>query len=347
MMKKIAVIGGGSWGTALANLLAHNGFGPVYVYVIQEKWLNEINQKHVNEDFLPGVRLHSNVFATMTWADIVTADLVVLAVPSHVLRDVVKTFKSHLGNHKPLLVSTVKGIEEKTQQRMSEVILSEMGQDWEERLIILSGPTHAEEVSRMLPTSCVLSTKQKTIAKEVQDIFMSPSFRVYINPDLVGVELGGALKNIIALAAGIADGLGYGDNTKAALITRGLTEIARLGRVFGAKTLTFAGLTGLGDLVVTCASMHSRNRRFGILIGQGKSLEAASKEVKQVAEGVRTCKAVHELIKKLDLNLDLPIISKCYEILFLGKDAREAVIDLMSRGPKHEIEEVARVNFQW
>lgn len=347
MMKKIAIIGGGSWGTALANLLAFNGFGPIYVYVILEKWLIEINQNHTNEEFLPGVKLNQNILATMQWTDIVTADIVIFAVPSHVLRSVVQTFKSHLGDQKPLLVSTVKGIEENTQQRMSEVILSEMGPDWEERLIILSGPTHAEEVSRMIPTSCVLATKQKAVATEVQDIFMSPYFRVYINPDLVGVELGGALKNIIALAAGIADGLGYGDNTKAAIITRGLTEIARLGRVFGAETLTFAGLAGLGDLVVTCASMHSRNRRFGILIGQGKSLEDATKEVKQIAEGVRTCKAVHELLQKMQLTLDLPIISKCYEILFLGKDARDAVIDLMSRGPKNEIEEVARVNLHW
>ncbi len=344
-MKKMAVVSGGSWGTALANLLALNGYGPVYVYVIAEKWLTEINEKHTNEDFLPGVKLEEDVVATMDWKDIKDAELIVLSVPSHVLRGVLKTLKTHLGDRKPYLVSTIKGIEEGTHLRMSEVILEEMGSEWGDRVVVLSGPTHAEEVSRRLPSSCVVAAKEKKVAELVQDIFMSPFFRVYINPDIAGVELGGSLKNIIALAAGIADGLGYGDNTKAALITRGLSEIARLGLHFGAKMLTFAGLAGMGDLVVTCASMHSRNRRFGILIGQGKTMDEATQEVKQIAEGVRTCRAVHHLTK--DMDLELPIIHKCYEILFEGKNAKDAVNDLMMRGAKHEIEEIAREDFQW
>lgn len=342
---KVSVVGGGSWGTALGNHLTYNGYNPVKILVIEEKWLKEINELHTNEDFLPGVKLHENLVATMDWEEIVDADLIVLSVPSHVLRSVVRTLKSHLGERKPILVSTIKGIEEGTHARMSEVILQEMGEDWVDRVTVLSGPTHAEEVSRMLPSSCVIAARQQEVAEMVQDVFMSPYLRVYINPDIIGVELGGAIKNIIALAAGIADGLGYGDNSKAALITRGLAEIARLGVKMGGKMITFAGLSGLGDLVVTCASMHSRNRRFGILIGQGKNMDEATAEVKQVAEGVRTCHAAYDMSK--NLGIELPITTQCYKILFEGKDAREAVMDLMTRGAKHEIEEVARVEFEW
>ncbi len=342
---KVAVLGGGSWGTALANHLANNGYNPVNTLVIEEKWLKEINEEHTNKDFLPDVRLHENVVATMSYEDIVDVDLIVLSVPSHVLRSVVKTLKGYLKDKKPILVSTIKGIEEGTHIRMSEVILSELGEDWADRVTVLSGATHAEEVSRQLPSTIVVAAKKQEIAEKVQDIFMSSTLRVYINPDIIGVELGGSLKNIIALAAGIADGLGYGDNTKAALITRGLTEIARLGTRLGANMMTFAGLSGMGDLVVTCASMHSRNRRFGILLGQGKSMNEAEKIVKQVAEGVRTCRAVYDMIQGDDL--ELPITSECYKILFEGKDAREAVNSLMMRGAKHEIEEVAREEFAW
>lgn len=342
---KVAVVGGGSWGTALANHLAHNGYHPVNVLVIDQKWVKEFNEQHTNEEFLPGVCLHESVVATMDWADIVQADMIVLSVPSHVLRSVVKTLKRFLGERRPILVSTIKGIEEGSHARMSEVILSEMGEGWADRITVLSGPTHAEEVSRKIPSSCVIAARQQVIAELVQDTFMSPTLRVYINPDIVGVELGGSLKNIIAVAAGITDGLGYGDNSKAALITRGLTEIGRLGVKMGGKMMTFAGLSGLGDLVVTCASMHSRNRRFGILIGQGKTLEEATVEVKQVAEGVRTCRAVYDMTK--DMGLDLPIITQSYKVLYEGKDPREAVHDLMMRGAKHEIEEVARGDFEW
>ncbi|MCK4259051.1 MAG: NAD(P)H-dependent glycerol-3-phosphate dehydrogenase [Halanaerobiales bacterium] len=342
---KVAVLGGGSWGTALANHLANNGYHPVNTLVIKEKWLKEINEFHTNEDFLPSVKLHESVVATMDYKDIADADLIVLSVPSHVLRSVVQTLKSYLDGRKPILISTIKGVEEGTYLRMSEVILSELGEEWTDRIAVLSGPTHAEEVSRKLPTSCVVATKKQEIAEMVQDIFMSPSLRVYINPDIIGVEMGGSLKNIIALAAGISDGLGYGDNTKAALITRGLTEITRLGTFMNAKVATFAGLTGLGDLIVTCGSMHSRNRRFGILIGQGKTMEEATEIVKQVAEGVRTCHAVYDMIK--DQDLEMPITTECYKILFEGKDAREAVNELMIRGAKHEIEEIVRSDFEW
>lgn len=344
-MKKVAVVAGGSWGTALANQLALKGYQPIKVLVIEEKWLVEINEQHTNEDFLPGVTLEKAVVATMDWKEIANANVIVLSVPSHVLRGVVRQIKELLGDNKPIFVSTVKGIEEGTHLRMSEVILAELGQNWEDRIAILTGPTHAEEVSRQIPTTCVVAAKKKHLAEEIQEMFMSSTFRVYINPDIVGVELGGALKNIIALAAGIADGLGYGDNTKAALITRGITEIARLGVVFGAHLMTFAGLTGLGDLVVTCASMHSRNRRFGILIGQGKSLEEATSQVKQVAEGVRTCKAVYDMVS--DMNIELPIISACYQVLFLDKKPVDAVNELMLRGKTHEIEEVAKTYQDW
>lgn len=344
---RVSVVGGGSWGTALANHLAHGNDQQVNVLVIQERWVQEFNERHTNEDYLPGVRLHENVVATMDWNDIVDAEMIVLSVPSHVLRSVLRTMKTYLGDRKPILVSTIKGIEEGTHMRMSEVILSELGEEWVDRVTVLSGPTHAEEVSRLIPSSCVIAAKQQEVAELVQDTFMTANLRVYINPDIVGVELGAALKNIIALAAGISDGLGYGDNTKAALITRGLTEIGRLGVALGGKMMTFAGLSGLGDLVVTCASMHSRNRRFGILIGKGKSLEEATEEVMQVAEGVRTCRAVYDMKQKMGLDLELPIISQCYAILFEGKNARDAVTDLMMRGAKHEIEEVARGDFDW
>lgn len=342
---RVTVIGGGSWGTALGNHLAYNGYNPVKILVIEEKWLKEINEHHTNEDFLPGVHLHPELIATMNLEEIVEADMIVLSVPSHVLRSVVRTLKSHLGDRRPIIVSTIKGIEEGSHSRMSEVILQELGEEWVDQVAVLSGPTHAEEVSRQVPSSCVVAAKQQNIAELIQDVFMSPYLRVYINPDIVGVELGGSVKNIIAVAAGIADGLGYGDNSKAALITRGLTEIARLGVKMGGQMLTFAGLSGLGDLVVTCASMHSRNRRFGILIGQGKTMEEATAEVKQVAEGVRTCHAVYDMSKKL--GIDLPITTQCYRVLFEGKDAKEAVMELMMRGAKHEIEEVARGEFEW
>ena len=342
---KISVIGGGSWGTALANHLANKGYQPITVLVKEEKYLKEINQDHTNNDYLPDLKLNENLIATMDYEDISDSDIILLSIPSHAMRSVVKTLKEYLGDNKPTLVSTTKGIEEGTHLRMSEVIISELGEEYWNHLTVLSGPTHAEEVSRGLPSSCVIAAKHKKLAESVQDVFMSPELRVYINPDIVGVEMGGSLKNIIAVAAGIADGLGYGDNTKAALITRGLTEIGRLGVAMGAQLMTFAGLSGMGDLVVTCASMHSRNRRFGIEIGKGKSLDEAAEIVQQVAEGVRTCRAVYNMIQ--DMDIEMPITTQCYKLLYEGKDPEEGVSQLMTRGAKHEIEEVAREDFEW
>lgn len=335
MSKNVAIIGAGSWGTALSILLAKNGH-KVKMWSIFKEEVDMINTKREHVQKLPGVEVPEGVTCTTDVEEALKdAEAAVMVVPSHTIRSSAKQISPYIKNGQ-IVVSCSKGIEEGSGLRLSQVIEEEVPQS---KVVVLCGPSHAEEVARDIPTTVVSASRDKEAAEFVQDLFMSPKFRVYTNPDVVGVELGAALKNVIALCAGISDGLGFGDNTKAALMTRGMTEISRLGVAMGAKPQTFAGLTGVGDLIVTCTSMHSRNRRAGILIGQGKTLEQAIDEVKMVVEGVTTAKAAYELSTKL--NISMPITTEAYEVLFNGKSARQAVMDLMIRDKKHESEEVA------
>lgn len=336
-MENISIIGAGSWGTAIAILLAKKGHN-VSIWDRNDGLLSDIEKTRENIRYLPGVIIPQNVKVFSNTQDCIRgADIIIVGVPSHVVRDVVRSIKCGVDKRQKIL-SIAKGIENGTYLRMSQVIEEELP---ENDVCVLSGPSHAEEVSKDVPTTVVVSSKKRKVAEYIQDVFMTPKFRVYTNPDIIGVELGGAIKNIIALAAGISDGLGYGDNTKAALMTRGIMEMSRLGVAMGADTYTFAGLSGIGDLIVTCTSMHSRNRRAGILIGQGKSVDEAVNEVKMVVEGIKTTKAAYELSKKF--NVEMPITEKLYEVLFEGKDPKYAVPELMMREKteeKHENEDV-------
>lgn len=330
-MAKIGVIGAGSWGTALALLLHKNGH-EVTVWSILKEESAMLQEQHEHKDKLPGVKLPEDMFFTTDLKEAAAGkDVLVLAVPSPFTRSTAKLLRD-VADEGQIIVNVAKGIEEKTLMTLSEIIEEEVPQAV---VTVLSGPSHAEEVGRGIPTTIVVGAKKKETAEYLQNLFMNDAFRVYTSPDILGIELGGSLKNVVALAAGIADGLGYGDNTKAALITRGITEIARLGTAMGAKFETFCGLTGIGDLIVTCASMHSRNRRAGILIGQGKNMEEAMDEVKMVVEGVYSAKAAMGLAAKY--HVQLPIIEQVNEVLFAGKSAAEAVKDLMLRDRKLEI----------
>ena len=330
-MAEVGMIGAGSWGTALSLLLYNNG-NNVTVWSILEDEIRMLKEEHEQKDKLPGVRLPENmVFTTDLEAAIKGKDVLVLAVPSPFTRSTAAKMAPFVTEGQKI-VNVAKGIEEATLMTLSEIIEQEIPQA---DVAVMSGPSHAEEVGRGIPTTIVVGAKTRATAEYIQNLFMNEVFRVYISPDVLGMELGGSLKNVVALAAGIADGLGYGDNTKAALITRGITEIARLGTAMGGKFETFCGLTGIGDLIVTCASMHSRNRRAGILIGQGKSCEEAMNEVKMVVEGVYSAKAAMELAKKYDVQL--PIIEQVNAVLFEGKSADQAVKDLMLRDKKIEV----------
>lgn len=343
-MDKITVIGGGSWGSAIAISLAKNGYR-ISLRDIFEKQVTEINEERSNSKYLPGVKFPEGITATTDLEEaLIDAKLVVIVVPSHAIREVARELEGLLTSD-TIIVSATKGIEEDTSFRMSEVLKEELRPELHDNIAVLSGPSHAEEVSKGIPTTTVVASQHRQLAETVQDSFMSDTFRVYTNPDVIGVELGGALKNIIAIAAGISDGLGYGDNTKAALITRGLTEIKRLGVELGAEPMTFAGLSGMGDLVVTCASEHSRNRRLGIKIGSGKSLDQALGEMQMVVEGVKTTKAAYALARQVEV--EVPIINQAYQVLFEGKSPQAAVNELMERKKKHEIEEVVEDKEDW
>ena len=329
-MAKIGVIGAGSWGTALAKTLASGGHD-VTVWSIAEDEVRMLNEEHEQKVKLPGVILPETVTATTDLGAAVSdKDLLVLVVPSPFIRSTAKKLAAVCPEGQKI-VCAAKGIEEETLLPLSEVILSEIPSA---QVGILSGPTHAEEVGIGLPTTIVAGAQTKEYALYLQEIFMSPVFRVYISPDMLGMQIGAALKNVVALAAGIADGLGYGDNTKAALITRGIAEITRLGVKMGGSPETFAGLTGIGDLIVTCASMHSRNRRAGILIGKGASASEAMEEVGQVVEGVFSAKAARALAEKY--GVDMPIITQVCRVLFEGADPSEAVQSLMMRDGRAE-----------
>ena len=328
-MASIGVIGAGTWGTALAVLLHNNGHETAVWSALPEE-IEEMKQTRCHKN-LPEITIPEEIFLT---ADLETAmeekDVLIMAVPSVFVRSTAARMKPFLKKGQ-LVVDVAKGIEERTLKTLSQVIEEELP---DAETAILSGPSHAEEVSRGLPTTCVVGAHRRETAEYLQSVFMSPVFRVYTSPDMVGIEVGAALKNVIALAAGIADGLGYGDNTKAALITRGIAEITRLGMKMGGKEQTFVGLSGIGDLIVTCASMHSRNRRAGILIGKGYTMDEAMKEVQMVVEGVYSAKAAKALAEAY--GEEMPIVDQINQVLFEGKPAKDAVGDLMLRDKRIE-----------
>lgn len=333
-MVRVGVIGGGSWGTALAILLKNNGHD-VRMWLRGKEQLEAIKETGENRKYLPDVKIPDNIVISNDMEEVTyNRELFVLAVPSHGIRQVLnenrKLFKKH-----QILVNVAKGIENDTLMRISQIAEEILP---ENPYAVLSGPSHAEEVAQNMPTTVVAASKETNVAQYIQDVFMSPYFRVYTNPDVIGVELGGALKNVIALGAGISDGLGYGDNTKAALMTRGMTEIARLGEKMGANVITFSGLAGIGDLVVTCTSMHSRNRRAGILIGKGMKVDEVTKSVGMVVEGIKTTKSAYELAKIYDVKM--PITKEIYEVLYEEKDVKNSVVNLMLRDKKHELEDI-------
>ncbi len=329
-MAKAGIIGAGSWGTALALLLHKNGH-EVTMWSINLQEVEELKREREHKSKLPGVKIPKDLKITDNMEEAVFGkDFVVLAVPSPFTRNTAKSMKPYVSENQKI-VNVAKGIEETTLKTLSEQIEEELPMA---DVAVLSGPSHAEEVGRGLPTTCVVGARTKETAEYLQKMFMSESFRVYTSPDILGIEIGGALKNVIALAAGIADGLGYGDNTKAALITRGIAEIGRLGIRMGGKMESFTGLTGIGDLIVTCASVHSRNRRAGYLIGQGKTMQEAMDEVKMVVEGVYSAKAAMRLAEKYEVSI--PIIKQVNQVLFEGKDPAKAVNELMMRDGKIE-----------
>ncbi len=322
------VIGNGGWGTALGMVLAGNGHGVTLWGPFAEE-IDAIRTAGENSVYLPGVTVPPEINWTSDPADVAQADLVVLVVPSRFYRSTLETFKPHLRDN-ALIVSATKGLDEKTHQRMSEVAAEVLGRD----IAILSGPSHAEEVARGVPTAVTVAGKSFQCLEKIQAAFMGKTFRVYTSADVIGVELGGTLKNIIAVAAGILDGIGLGDNSKAALMTRGLAEISRLGTALGANPETFSGLSGIGDLIVTCASRHSRNRAVGERLGKGESLTDIMDGMKQVAEGVWNAKAARDLAQ--EHGIDVPITEEVCQIVENGKDPRQALRDLMNRDPKAE-----------
>lgn len=334
MNEKICVLGGGSWGTALSILLAKKE-KDVSLWIRDKKQYARVLNDRINYKYLPNISLPENLNLINDLEKAVRdKDIVVLAVPTDGFREIL-TRISNYTRQEQIIVNVAKGIEVETLNRISETSMEILPHN---KFVSLSGPSHAEEVALDIPTTVISSSKDLKSAKYIQDIFMTPKFRVYTNEDLIGVELGGALKNIIALGAGISDGLGYGDNTKAALMTRGISEMARLGERMGAELTTFWGLSGIGDLIVTCTSMHSRNRRAGILIGEGKSTEEAIKEIGMVVEGIKTTNSAYKLSQKHEI--DLPITNEIYKVLYENSDVKKSVPNLMERDKKHEMEDI-------
>lgn len=334
MSEKIAVIGAGSWGTALSVSLCGNGH-TVKIWDVDREHLKELSEHRENKRYLPEVKLPDTMEICYSAEDTVGgADIVLFSAPSQHFRSALDTVLPYL-KPETVLVNVAKGIEQKSLKRLSEIAFEKQPNA---KYVVLSGPSHAEEVGRTMPTTLVSASEELEVAEYIQDVFMSDRLRIYTNSDVIGVELGGALKNIIALGAGISDGMGYGDNAKAALMTRGITEIARLGAKLGADLSTFSGLTGIGDLIVTCTSMHSRNRRCGIMIGEGMNPSDAVKKVGMVVEGIYTTEAAYELAQKV--GVEMPITEQIYNVINEKIDAREAVKSLMSRHKKHETEEL-------
>ncbi len=326
---KISVIGSGGWGTALAILLNSKNHD-VTLWSWQESECEALKKDRENKAFLPGVAIPEGIsFTSDLKAAVSSAETVVTVLPSHRMRVYAKQMAPYAGGK--LIVNCTKGLEPETLKTMTECIEEEIPTA---AVAALSGPSHAEEVARFIPTAVVAAAKDIKAARKVQDIFMCETFRVYTSTDVLGVEIGGSLKNVIALCAGMVDGIGYGDNTKAALMTRGLVEIIRLGKALGAKPETLMGLAGNGDLIVTCTSMHSRNRRAGILLGKGKTLKETLEEIHMVTEGITSCSAAYDLAHKC--GVEMPIVNEAYAVLYKDKNAKRAVLDLMTRDRKEE-----------
>ncbi|MDT8718154.1 NAD(P)H-dependent glycerol-3-phosphate dehydrogenase [Clostridium sp. 19966] len=332
-MTKVALLGGGSFSTALAILVGNKGLD-ASIFARNASVREDINNNHKNSKYLNDVILPDLVKAYDNIEETIEdSDYIILGVPSSHIREICSNSKKYIKPHQ-VIINVAKGIQEKPVKRLSEVIHEVLP---ENPVVVLSGPSHAEEVAVNIPTTVVVSSENMKYANKVQDLFMTDNFRVYTNDDLLGVEIGGAVKNIIALAAGIADGIGYGDNSKAALMTRGMHEIMRIGTKMGGKIATFSGLTGMGDLIVTCTSMHSRNRKAGILIGQGIPVQEALSQIGTV-EGASACHAFYTLSKKI--NVEMPITEVLYKVLFGNLSPKNAVIELMCRDKKNEIYEI-------
>jgi glycerol-3-phosphate dehydrogenase (NAD(P)+) len=333
-LKSIAVLGAGSWGTALALLLGRKGF-EVRLWSFEDQVVQQIVSTHENSAYLPGHLLPRNVTPTGVISEALDgADCAVFASPSDHLRNVARLVSEAGVQGRPLIVNAGKGLESSTGLRLSQVLTEELGEDLAEKLVVLSGPNLAIEIAKESPGATVVASLSETAAIAAQNMLTTPRFRVYRNSDLIGVEISGALKNIIAIGAGISDGFGYGDNTKAALITRGLAEMTRLGVAMGGDSRTFVGLAGVGDLMTTCSSALSRNLRFGRALGRGLSVPEAEAEVKQVVEGKPTCRAAYNLARQHSITM--PITEQIYFVIFEGKPAKDAVNDLMQRDPKEE-----------
>lgn len=336
-MEKISVVGSGSWGTALAILLSDKGYN-VHLFTRRKEQAQEIKEFRTNSRYLGDIKMPEAIeVSTDIEKCIKDASIVVLAVSSQQVRKVTEQVKDYI-NQNTIVVNVAKGLEKDTNLRLSQVVKDILPQN---PFVVLSGPSHAEEVAMKMPTTVVAASLDITKAEYIQDIFSNEYFRVYTNPDVLGVELGGALKNIIAFGVGIIDGLGYGDNTKAAIMTRGITEITRLGASLGGEISTFAGLSGIGDLIVTCTSAHSRNRKAGILIGKGYSLEETLREIKMVVEGITATEVAYYLAKEKEI--DMPITKEIYKVLYEGKDVKESVRNLMGRTKKHETEDIFKI----
>lgn len=330
MPSQISIIGGGSWGTALAQVASTN-IEQVLIYVRDQKVVNTINKESFNYKYFPKIKLNSNIKATNDLDEATDfSKEIILSVPTSSTRKVMEKMKDKL-IEKQTIISTAKGLEIQTFKTNSEIIREFFKGD----IAVLSGPTHAEEVIKEIPTAIVAASQEMKVAEKIQNMLMTARFRIYTIKDVKGVELAGAVKNIIAVASGVTDGIGYGDNTKAALITRGLAEIVKFGLYLNTNRETYNGLAGLGDLVVTCNSDHSRNRRFGIQIGQGKSFNEAKQIVKQVVEGAKTAKAVYNFLQKHD-DIEMPITKEVYKVLYENKDPHQALDDLMLREPRNE-----------
>ena len=327
----ICILGSGSWGCAIASLLAGKG-NSVEMWCFDKLEYEMLSEFHVHKKFLPDVKLPKSISYTMDIDEAVKGkDIIVIAVPSFAVGSTVSGIKNSFQKNQ-IIVNLAKGFEEKTLSFLSDVIKRELGSDV--KLCMLSGPSHAEEVGKKLPTTIVAASESEEIAKTVQDVFMCDYFRVYTSNDIIGVELGGALKNVISLCAGVSDGLGYGDNIKAAIMTRGMAEIVRLGEKMGGKRETFFGLTGMGDLIVTCTSMHSRNRRCGILIGNGMPVDEAINKIGMVVEGIVTCKSAYKLAQKY--GVEMPIVEEAHNVLYGGCDIANSMTNLMLRDKKAE-----------
>lgn len=334
MEKRIGVLGGGSWGTALAILLANKNYD-VDIWMRGKDQIDQIKKTGYNKRYLPQALFPKDLDVSDDIEKTIRdKDIVLISVPTHGVRQVLNIAKEFIKKDQ-IIVNVAKGIENDSLLRISQIVGEILP---ENKYAVLSGPSHAEEVSKNMATTVVSASEDKNVAEYIQDVFITPKFRVYTNPDVIGVELGGSLKNVIALGAGISDGLKFGDNTKAAIMTRGIFEMSKLGVALGARSETFSGLSGVGDLIVTCTSMHSRNRRAGILIGEGNKIEDAIEEVGMVVEGMKTTKSAHKLGKKH--GIEMPITSELYNLLYNQADVKRSVSNLMLREKKHEMEDV-------